>query len=360
MHLQLPKTAWLLIFLINMLAACSGAENRLHLENDFLKLSWEETADGWRMHTLEVNAEGNWLNIPNPLAAYTLLYSSTKPDSIIDSTSVGQEALTFPGPDYFISRIWKENLSPTAMNTTGEVFNFFPEQVMSTADSIVFQHTTPVGTVQAVWYINPAYPHDVMVHLELTPSVSGYFSLASPTLYPLSPDDIRWGMIPGLVQGKNVQENLVLAYAYGQGIPNKPVVFRDRTASTLSPMLTDRQGITQAVIPAPGYARDPWAKDEITQNQWKLGLSLMNREKQFAPTLYHPVLGKDGSSLEKGEKLKFNFRYVVRQQDWFQVLNHAIYDVYQFDEALALRKNKRSLTNRMLAMHDYVTNDQTS
>lgn len=361
MFLQLLKIIFLFLFSVGLFMACGKTDDVLRLENDFLRLSWHSTKEGWRLHEMQINANGSWKQIPNPMAFYTLLYSSDKVDSTIDSTLVEQTALNFPEPAYYyLTGKWKENLSPVAMNTAGEAFTFFPEKAIASSDSVVFQHITPVGTLQAIWHFNPATPKDVLVHLELIPAVSGYFSLTSPTLYSLSSGDISWGMVPGLTQGKDVQDNLVLAYAYGQGIPDQPVVFRERTASTLAPMLTNQQGITQAVIPEPGYARDPWEKDENTHNQWKLGLSLMSRKGLFTPTLYHPVLGKDESYHEEGEKISFQFRYVVQQEDWFTVLNHAIYDVYRFDETLALRKNMRSLTDRILAMHEYVTDDQSS
>lgn len=86
----------------------------------------------------------------------------------------------------------------------------------------------------------------------------------------------------------------------------------------------------------------------------------MNRKAQYAPTLYHPVLGQQGSYREKGEKTTFQFRYVLQDQGWCEILHHVAYDIYDFAEGLALRQNRISLTDRLLAMHDYVMDDQTS
>src|SRR5690606_8884554 len=109
-----------------------------------------------------------------------------------------------------------------------------------------------------------------------------------------------WAILPGYFQGKKLEPNLMLAYGYGQGIPAKPVIVRERVASTLAPLVQQLNGLSLAVIPAPGTGRDPWESDTITQRKWRLGLSLMNRTGQLSPTLYHPVLGEDSSYMHAG------------------------------------------------------------
>lgn len=353
------KSIVLLFLIVFLTSACRNDEPQL--ANDRMKLSWLKTDDGWRLQTVEAKAGEEWHTLPNPSGAYTLLYSSTKPVDEIDSASIAASLLDFPEPAYhYLTDRWKENLLPVAMNTAGEAFFFYPEEAQSFGDSIVFQKSTTVGDLKAVWQPAPDMPGDVLVTLELTASQDGYYSMASSSLSELPAQDIQWGMIPGLLQGDGVQSQPVLAYAYGQGIPDHPIVFQERTASTLSPMLTSKNGVTQAVVPLPGYARDPWEKDKETHEEWQLGLSLMNRKGAFTPTLYYPVLGKEDSYLKAGETVRFQYYYVMRGKDWFEVLNHVAYDMYDFGKALKLRKNKRSLTQRILAMHNYVTSDQTS
>lgn len=64
------------------------------------------------------------------------------------------------------------------------------------------------------------------------------------------------------ISGECYKYRLVQAYGYGQGIPDIPVVARERTASTLSSLITDRKGVTIAVTAEPGTGRDPWPKDK--------------------------------------------------------------------------------------------------
>ena len=51
---------------------------------------------------------------------------------------------------------------------------------------------------------------------------------------------------------------------YGQGLPHLPVVCNENTVTTMASLLTDRQGLTLAVIPEPGYDRKPYAGDRRT------------------------------------------------------------------------------------------------
>ena len=107
-------------------------------------------------------------------------------------------------------------------------------------------------------------------------------------------------------------------------------------------------------------ARDPWAKDKITQTDWFLGLSHLNRKAQLSPTLYYPVLGEDKSLLEPGQKISFSYRYSLSTGDWFSAINHAANDIYKLDESLALRKSKQALSDRIEKMHHYLTDPKTS
>src|SRR5690606_3707233 len=160
-------------------------------------------------------------------------------------------------------------------------------------------------------------------------------------------DDLAWAILPGYFQGRKIQPDLLSSYAYGQGIPHLPVVVRERTASTLAPIIQNRDGVSVAVIPEPGTAADPWHSDRSSRSEWRLGLSLMNRDARLTPTLYHPVLGETGSYLEKGEKRVFRFRYSVQQAEWFDVYKHAIYEVYDFGKALRLKNTSESLSSRL-------------
>jgi hypothetical protein len=80
----------------------------------------------------------------------------------------------------------------------------------------------------------------------------------------------------------------------------------------------------------------------------------------LTPTLYYPVLGEPESKLKAGDTVRYQFRYSLINGTWFENLSHAIKDVYQFKEGLALRRNKQSLSDRIRKMHSYVADTKTS
>jgi hypothetical protein len=354
-----------LVVLVMLLAGRAGMAQqggKIALSNDHLRVEWQKKGNGYRITRAAVAQGGKLTEMPLPSGEYTVLYSAAKPDSLPLFGEAGEHAKNFPEPIYkYITDTWHDNLKPVPMNTAGTALQFFPAGARQTGTGeITFTHQTKEARLAATWQLDPAHANDIRVTLQLTAVRAGYFSLATPTLATLAEGDLAWGMIPGHLQGDAMQDDLVLAYAYGQGIPRKPILVRDRTASTLSPLLSHRNGLTLAVIPDPGTARDPWAKDRNTHSEWQLGLSLMNRRAQLTPTAYHPVLGQKGSFLEAGEARTFSFRYSLQAADWYTVYRHAIYDVYRFRDFLPLKATRQSLTDRIHAMHRYVTNDSTS
>ena len=128
----------------------------------------------------------------------------------------------------------------------------------------------------------------------------------------------------------------------------------------MTSMLSSNQGITVAVTAAPGTATGPWMGDRRNKDTWRLGLSAMNRQGELSPTLYHPVIGEDGSHMKAGETMTFSFVYSFGKSGWWRVFNHVVRDIYRFKDGLDLRSNRRSLTDRLYAMHRYLVNDSTS
>jgi hypothetical protein len=256
---------------------------------------------------------------------------------------------------------WARATDSVSLNTAGQALTFFPAQAaMSANGSLEFEHTDDIASIQAQWSLDPRFPGDALVTLVLTAKRTGYYSIATPTLVTVPVDDLAWATVPGYFQGSAIEKNFLLSYGYGQWLPDRPVVLRESTATTLASIMTYRSGATLAVTAEPGTAADPWAKDRDTRAIWKLGLSHMNRGGELSPTLYHPVLGQDGSQLAVGEKRAFRFRYTIRTVDWFAVNQHVAEDVYRLGEALALREPRRSLTNRLRALYGYVADNQTS
>ncbi len=356
------KSSVLLLSVLFTFSTPAVAQQKVSLANANLRVEWQKKGSGYHISRIALAEGGKTTEMPLPSGEYTVLYSAGKPDSLPLSDQVGEHAKNFPEPIYrYITGTWQSNLKPVPMNTAGTALQFFPAKAQAAgADRITFTHQTKEAQMEAVWQLDPAYAGDILVTLQLTAKKAGYFSLATPTLATLTEKDLSWGTIPGHLQGKALQDDLVLAYAYGQGIPRKPIIVRDRTASTLSPLLSHKNGLTLAVIPDPGTGRHPWEKDKNTHGEWHLGLSLMNRRAGLTPTAYHPVLGEKGSFLNAGEKKTFSFRYSLRNADWYTVYKHAIYDVYRFGDFLPMKETRQSLTDRIQTQHRYVTSDSTS
>jgi hypothetical protein len=335
------------------------ADTALTLSDSAVRLTWEKSSAGWAVH--EVAALASGMNSPpsmgRPSGLYTVVFSPTLPAP----NPIGPPLSEFYEPSAESSDGWARHVDAVSLNVAGQALTFLPAKATKRSDgSLEFEHTDDTASVQAQWSLDPNFPGDVRVRLTLTAKRAGYYSIATPTLATVPVEDLRWATVPGYFQSSTIEKNLLLSYGYGQGLPNRPVVLRERTASTLASIMTHRSGATLAVVAEPGTASDPWAKDRDTRAIWKLGLSHMNRDGELAPTLYHPVLGQEGSHLAAGESRTFRFRYTVRTADWFAVYKHVVADIYQFGEALALREPQRSLSDRIHALHRYVVDDQAS
>lgn len=356
------------------LAPLAHAQPELTLTDSATRLVFENSPAGWRVRELSalrlprspspnpsVSASPA-LPIGTPNGRYTFLYSATAPDT----KSLGPALTEFydlsaEPKNGHIERDWLRATDPVALNVAGEARTFLPRDATRLRDgTLEFRHSDDVADLRAHYALDPQYPGDIRATLTLTAKRAGFFSLATPSLTTVAPADLTWAVVPGFFQGAKLERNLLLSYGYGQGLPDKPVVLRESTASTLASIITAKSGATLAVIAEPGTAADPWAADRDTRATWKLGLSHLNRAGELSPTLYHPVLGQHGSQLAAGESRTFRFRYSVRVGDWFAAHKHAVENIYRFPAALALREPRHSLTTRIRAQHRYVTDDRTS
>ncbi|MES2653368.1 MAG: glycerophosphoryl diester phosphodiesterase [Bacteroidota bacterium] len=348
---------------IGLLLAFVGSSyaQKAALTNNVISLNWEDTGKGYKVKQVSVKGQKGWQSLPGALGQYTLLYSEAKPDMDTPIKDKNGKEIPFPEPEYrYIIPTWKANTSPVSLNTEGRPISFYPQQYKQVGKTLVFKQKTDVAALEATWQLDAVYKNDLRVSIRLTASKAGYYSIASPTLTTNDKNQFQWASIPGVFQGNTINSNFIDAYAYGHGIPDKPVVVRERTAAALTTMLTTKEGITLAVTAEPGTARDPWENDKSTQSNWLLGLSLINRQQQLSPTLYHPVLGQKKSYLKAGESISFDFRYTINPSDWYTVYKHVVNDVYRFDELLHLKQTHQSLSARMLQLLDYVKKDSTS
>ncbi|REG78253.1 glycoside hydrolase family 88 protein [Algoriphagus antarcticus] len=354
----------ILFFSFCFLSICSFAqvESEIRLENDQLKVSWEKTAEGWEVYDVSIKSGSSWKSIPNPSGEYTILRSETKPEEFSAQTFQTISGQDFPEEIYkYQVNLWKDRTNEVSLNTAGEAFYYFPDeaQVLS-PNKILFQKKTAWGIVKTTWSLDPIFPQDILVEEIIEILKDGFYSFSSPTLVRISESQLEWATVPGYFHGNKLEENLVLGYGYGNGVPAQPTVFSEKTTSTLSPIISSKDGFSIAIIANPDLGRDPWSNDINTHSDWNLGLSHKNRKSELAPTLYFPVLGQKGSQLKSGESLKFGFRLSLSDQDWFETLNHTVYDVFEFKRGLDLRKNKQSLSSRLNKMYGYLTDSVTS
>ncbi|HEV7350902.1 glycerophosphoryl diester phosphodiesterase [Telluribacter sp.] len=351
-----------LMALLGVVSLATQAQTTLRLNNSHLQVEWKASPQGWQIQRVAVLKGEKWNNDFTPSGEYTLIYSEEKPSG---EAARGFEKSTggkFPEDNYHLQQEqWKESTTAVALNTAGKAYHFFPSSGKQLGKNhIRFVSETDVATLTTDWKLDEKYPTDVLVTQTLTPKKKGYFSAASPSVATLPDQKMGWASVPGYFQGNYLQDNFAKAYAYGFGVPKLPVIYRERTASTLAPLLSTQSEVTMTVIPEPGLARDPWEKNKITQTKWQVGLSHRNRKGQLSPTLYYPVLGEYESGREAGQELSYNYRYSLVDGDWFKTLKHAIYDIYKFKEGLELRQSKQSLTSRIEQMHHYLTDPQTS
>lgn len=337
------------------------SQKNLVLENDSLLLEWKKTNKGFELNKAVIKSKSKPVSLKRTLGVYTILYSQKSVSMMPEWDQFDKSVKEFPDSSYFlIHNKWQESLSPVAMNTAGYAIEFLPSIAYTQDDKLVFEHITKEGITKAVWQLDQHYCNDILVEIEFEAKKDGFYSISTPVLTTITEEEMEWGVIPGHFQGRKINNNLILSYAYGQGIPNRPIIVRERTATTLSPLIKTKDGITIAVIPSPGTGRDPWDYNVSTHLDWKLGLSLKTRNNYLSPVAYHPVLGQKGSFMLSGEKKTFNFRYTLKQDDWYEVYKHAIYDVYKFAEFLSKKETTISLTNRIWGMFDYLKNRDTS
>ena len=255
---------------------------------------------------------------------------------------------------------WKDAITAVALNTAGEAYHVLPSAFNEKNDGLEFLATNKVSAITSQWKLDPLHKNDIQVKITVKALQSGYFSIATPTLVREDSSQFEWAAIPGIYQGREINRNLVDAYAYGHGVPDLPLIVRERTASSLTSILTNKDGISMAVTAEPGTGRDPWIHDVSTQGDWLLGLSSFNRQGDFSPTLYHPVLGEKKSYLNKGDSISFSFRYTIKNDSWYAVNKHVINDIYSFTDFLSLKNAKESLSDRLWRLFHYVRNDSTS
>lgn len=343
-----------------MLGLQGCQKSALEIGNDTTGLSWRKSDAGWKIQQVSINAAGKRIEAGDGSGEHTFLYSEAKPDSTLTTfeTSTG---VVFPEPVYrYQKNVWEDATHPVTLNKAGTAIHFFPAEAFETGGTMTLSHESELASTTSRWTMDREFSTDIVVTQTLIAKKDGYYSLASPTLTTIDEDEMKWATVPGYFQSSEPQDNFVSAYAYGHGVPAPPVIYRERASGTLAPTVDMKNGVSIAITPEPGLARDPWMKDQNTHQLWSVALSHRNRRGKLAPTLYHPVLGEPASKLKAGDSIQYEFRYSIRNGDWYENLSHIINDVYQFKKGLALRRNKQSLSDRIRKIRAYLTDTKTS
>ena len=352
------KTNHLIIAVLSVLFyGCK--EKSVSLESQSVKIEWQNE-NGWKIKKIQTKNGVQRNDLKTPSGEFTLLYSERKPDSASAriKTNTG---IIFPESIFkFQQATWKLAVGPVSLNTAGEAYHFYPEDMESGEKTKTFRHENDKAIIVSTWKMDERFPTDVRVEQLLIAKKAGYYSLATPSVLTVAEEDLSWASIPGYFQGNAIQKDSVLAYAYGQGIPSFPAIFPERCVSTLISVIDAKGGLSFSVIPSPGLGRDPWANDKATHDEWRLGFSHMNRRGKLSPTLYFPVLGEPQSLMKEGDTIRYGFRYSFQNGCWFQSVKHAANDIYKFSDALKLRSNKQSLINRAEEIHRYLLDKKTS
>ena len=352
------------LFLLSLFIfpSVSFAQGGLTLSNDKVKLSWTENEGKWIIESLEGKVNGQYSSFGTDLGEYSVLFDEIKPSTEPVAIVENGDTLDFPDDTYkLVKPDFLKATTAVTMNRAGEYHKFYPSKGYSDNGAVVFESNGSWGHYKAEWSLDGKYATDILLRITLKAGKDGYYSLPTPTLSYISEKDLQWGIVPGFFQGNAIQESFPLAYAYAQGLPKYPVLCRENTITTMASILSNKNGLTLAVIPEPGQDRNPFEKDEVTHRKdWKIALSHMNSDSQLTPVAYHPVLGEQGSFLHKGETVEFKVRFSLQAADWYGVYKHAVYDIYDLPYSFTLKENKRSLSERLLMQYDYVLDDKTA
>ncbi len=346
-----------------LFAVCSGCGKKVSMENGCTRIQWSETDEGYKISAFQTKEEGKWISWGIPDGQYTFLYSSEKPgEDPVTIVQTNGDTVNFPDPVFkYIVKTFKRAISEVPMNRAGKVFTGYPETFRRQGNAIEFERNFETGTLTSTWEFDERHPADVCIRQQLVVHKEGYYSLASVTPATLNMAQLGWGVVPGYYQGNFMNPDFVRSYAYAQGLPEFPVLCRESTITTPVSILMDKDSCTLAVTIEPGQESNRYPENEgMHDKEWRIALSHMNRNSQLTPTAYHPVLGESGSFCKAGDTLTFSFRFTLNKAGWYASLKHTMNDIYHFDQSLDLKSASQSLTDRILAMHQYLIDDKTS
>lgn len=344
----------LILFFISAIFSLT-AQKRISLENEYFKLTWSESSKGWLLKDITIKFEKKYLTGVNSDGKQTIIFSKTKPDMIPKETFLTNKGSIFPEKVFkYPKDAWESNISEVSLNTVGTKL-LTPAARLVSKDPVTYISVTSLGSITTSWTLDKNY---IKVTQSFKANKTGYFSVSTPTLFSAKTNEIHRVIIPGYLNADSVNSDFVSAYAYGHYIPNRPVIYRDRCATTPISILS-KNDYTIALSPEEKYPRLPHDEIKNTHLNWNIGLGVMNPQFEISPTLYYPVLGQEKSFMQKGDSIIFEYRYIVSQGDWYDVFKQCVYKIFEFDKQ-KIATNNQSLISRVFQMYKYLTNTKTS
>ena len=348
------------------------------LKNSQLELQWKKDTSGkWMFEKMQVSANGsNYSDISGTGNQY-LIYSENAPSMTPTTSFKTNQNVNFPESEFSYSGpVWRDHISPVSLNTAGTKEQLTGMRLVS-ENPLIMAFDSQYGTVTTQWTVNE---NEIYVTQTLEAKVNGFYSLSTPQIFRAASSEIKNAVVPGYMYANTISDDFVSAYGYGHYIPNLPVVYRDKCATTPAAILTKNNNISVAVAPEKEYPRMPydysglsqeiWSSGNVslalqsaaknnTHSLWKVGISMYDKDNEVAPALYYPVLGQQQSYMHAGQTLRFDYRYVVSDEGWYEAFKQVVYDVFDFKQSEIVRNNQ-SLTARVAKMLTYLTNTTTS
>lgn len=349
------RKTFIILFCVSFFLPAS-AQRKFSIENNFIKITWVKSNSGWELKTTTLMLEKKRISDESGSTHQTVIYSENKPDMLpVESFKTNQET-GFPEKVFkYPTQAWESNISEVSLNTAG-IKEITANATLIAKNPLTFETRTESGIITSVWSLNENY---IIIKQTFKALKTGYFGVTTPSLFTSKPDEVRKAVIPGYLMADSLSNDFVAAYGYGHYIPNRPVIYRDRCATTPMAILS-KGGFTVAVAPEEKYPRKSHDATKNTHFNWNVGLSMMNPQAEISPTLYYPVLGQENSYMKAGDEVVFEYRYILSGSNWYDVFKQSVYDVFGFEKQKNIIENKQSLIYRVFQMYNYLTNRTTS
>lgn len=331
------------------------AEQTVSLSNNSLNLTWSKSSEGWLLKNISVKSGKKNIVVSNSSGQQTVIFSVVKPDMLPKEAFLTNKGSEFPEKVFkYPKEAWESNISEISLNSIGDKRITSGAKLIS-KNPVTFITQTDLGSIKTVWTLDHNY---IKVFQTFKANKAGYFSVSTPTLFTAKAKEVRRAVIPGYLNADSMSSDFVSAYAYGHFIPDRPVIYRDRCATTPVSILS-KSNYTIAVSPEEKYPRQPHDKSKNTHLNWNVGLAMLNSQSEISPTLYYPILGQEKSLMQAGDEVVFEYRYLISKSDWYDVFKQCVYGIFEFEKQ-KIAQNKQSLISRVFQMYNYLTDTKTS